>query len=199
MRVSGQHLQSFVRVAPTIIFLLLSPAVVRSQVASSQTLDQNRSNSEWKLQAHTADEIAQTNPSMSADLLKQDGVAIQAAYPKLKMAFEKQGFASSQVDQIIAYAWKDFRNDHPSGKLDSVRFAKYTEENFGGLHISSQPTGAIVYVDDKKWDETTNCNGLTHAGKRKITLIKEGYDEVTDYVQVNAGAWSSFTKTLKKK
>lgn len=195
----AKHSLKSLLILVSLIFLLPGAGVVRSQVGSSQIIAQDRSNSQWKLQTATAEEIARENPSMSFDLLKEDGRAIQTAYPKVKTAFEKEGFTTSQVDQIVARAWKDYRSDHASGKLDSDRFVKYAEENFGGLSISSAPTGAAVYVDGKKWDDPTDCKGLTHTGRRKVVLIKEGYVEVDEYVQVNAGAWTSFSKTLKKK
>jgi len=200
MKATVLHSKSVVTVAIILmLFMLFGANALNGQMPKPQTLEQDNSMFPWKLQSKTAEEITRIDPAISMDLLKEDGRVIQGAYPQVLTAFEKEGFAKTDVDQIVAFTWKDYRNNHPSRKLDSSQFVKEASENFGGLRVSSKPRGAEVYVDGRKWPDPTDCSGVTHSGRRKIILRKEGYKDVDDYVDVIAGKWTAFNRELQKK
>lgn len=146
----------------------------------------------------TASEIAETNPAVDRSTLDKDLPVVEDAEEKVRRGYP-HSFSDSDITHITAYAWMDFRKRQPSGQLDSDRFVKFTLESYGGLKITSTPTGAAIEVDAKPWSDPTDAQGSCRTGKRQIKLSKAGYKDEIGFATVNEGQWTLFHRDLKKK
>ena len=60
------------------------------------------------------------------------------------------------------------------------------------LMIRSNPPGALVFVDNQEIGTTPAAVEFTYYGTRKIQLVLDGYETVTDYVAINAPWYQYF-------
>lgn len=63
----------------------------------------------------------------------------------------------------------------------------FTVEQNGLISIRTQPTGATVFIDGKKQNQTTNFSKLFSEGKHKVTIEKTGYERWEKEVKVTPG------------
>jgi PEGA domain-containing protein len=129
-------------------------------------------------------------------LLDQDKQTIETAYPAVREFYTRHNYSKSQVAQVIALAWTEFRLKQPSDPMRSKVFQELAE-SFGQLTVNSDPPGASIVVDGNKWDDPTNRTDWTKAGERLVELKKTGCTNVQEKVKVLAGGSVTFERKLK--
>jgi hypothetical protein len=183
----------------TLPFILATASVFG--LAQSQVTSKSRpegTSNRVAVYKHAANQIAKADPNVSPETLQYDLPVVENAEQKLR-AFYPASFSDSQVRHINTLAWMDYRDDHPNGKLDLDTFAKFAYESYGGLEVTSTPSGASIVVDSKPWGDLTDVKSSCRTGKRHITLSKQGYEDAEGDTVVTEGQWTIFHKDLNKK
>lgn len=106
--------------------------------------------------------------------------------------FSAKGFSDAQIGTVIELTYVAV------GDRSDDEIVTYARTSFGGLEVRSQPAGAAISVDDKRWG-TTNRRDVTRSGERHIRLKKDGYIEEEGVCEVEGGEWCTFDKKLRKK
>lgn len=180
------------------LILLLGTAsvIAYSQVATKEAAEHPRGRA--SIYKDAANHIASANPKVKPQTLAHDLPVVESAEPRLRGAFPAT-FSDSEVRQINTSAWVDYRAEHPNDKLDLDGFAKLASQSYGGLRITSNPSGASIEVDSRAWDDLTDAQSTCRTGTRHIRLSKDGYEEADGDVLIVEGQWTVFHKDLKKK
>jgi len=91
----------------------------------------------------------------------------------------------------------------PESKFIEVKSNSYTKDNFklkanfGKLSISSTPTGAMLWINEKSVGKTPFEVSKYSAGRYSIKLIKEMHYEVTDTIEIKSEG--GYVNTFKLK
>jgi hypothetical protein len=143
-------------------------------------------------------DVSNADPAINQKTINEDRGTIVSAQKEVRKYYASRGFDACAGDEATALAWRDFRRSKPTGTLDKAMLIQQASEGFGGLRIFSDPPGATIWVDDKRWERPTNYGGLTHVGKRTIVLSLSGYKNSEGEKEVVAGQWVEFRKKLEK-
>lgn len=174
------------------------------------------------LQADTTKVVSNTGQQSGINgMPTQQGTNRKAAIDaEMRPRLLRHGFTNQQIDKIFQLSLAEAqqrsnsaqseatggRSDLPGGSLPGgspdVRIDpgeyRASVEDFGGIKIVTNPEGAQVKIDDKSWDDSTDCSAFTHSGTRIVWIRKTGYKPVTRTVIVPAGDWVSLEVTLEK-
>ena len=98
-------------------------------------------------------------------------------------------------DRIIIRADLRVYSDY----IKLYNFNQYEYTYTGDLHISSNPSGAYVYLDGSKTELVTPCTiSNIQTGQHKIKLIKPGYDIYNQEIDIIANKKNSISTNLFK-
>jgi hypothetical protein len=138
--------------------------------------------------------------SANQEVMSRDARLLKTAYPEVKKIYKGTEFGNSDSDacEVLTSAWSVLRVSKPNAQLTLVDLTT-ASESYGGLHITSVPSGARIYVDDGLWNDLTDAKAVSHAGLRTVRLSMEGYDDAVGQVVIGQGKWAEFHRELKKK
>ncbi len=146
---------------------------------------------------HGANRKADTDAEMRPRLLRH-GFTDQQIDKIFKLALtETQQRASSPRGEMTGSSSGGSLGASPDVRIDPGEYRARVED-FGGIKIITSPEGARVTIDNKSWDDSTDCMALTHSGTRIVWIRKPGYKPITRTVMVPAGDWASLEVTLEK-
>ncbi|MBC8552808.1 MAG: PEGA domain-containing protein, partial [Candidatus Brocadiales bacterium] len=69
----------------------------------------------------------------------------------------------------------------------------------GTARLESEPTGALIFLDDENVGNTPKVMTGINSGKHKVEFRLEGYDSYLQMIKIKAGRESAFTATLQIK
>ncbi len=124
------------------------------------------------------------------------------ATPKLyKSGIKETKIKIENLENDTNYYWMIVAND--SKNKNSTKgpvwvFKTMERIKEGEITISSIPSGASVYIDNKHTGQTPITQTLT-AGKYGIKIQKEGYEEYTTQIEIRSGIKHSTTLQLEQK
>lgn len=68
---------------------------------------------------------------------------------------------------------------------------------YGGVNVSTEPSGATIRIDDKKYGTTPNIIGNILIGQHTLQLDKSGYKTIRKSIKVSQGDTLILSETLK--
>jgi len=149
--------------------------------------------------AFMAKEVSQANPKVNEDTVKADLAVIEKAQKSLDEHYGSKGFGPCDVDRATELTWVELRQANAHRAFTTGDFIQKAGEEWGGLKIKSIPAGAQIWVDEAPWAKPTDAQDLTHEGRRVIRLHLDDYEDSKGEIDVTAGQWVEYKKTLKKK
>ncbi|WP_462273698.1 PEGA domain-containing protein [Methanohalophilus sp.] len=81
---------------------------------------------------------------------------------------------------------------------DTTTISKSLSEETGSLRISSNPSGAKVYLDGKYKGPTPLTLDNIEAGSYRLALKKSGYEDIFESVNINAADTTTISKSLSE-
>ena len=133
------------------------------------------------------------------------GINFKEWFPKVVKAGEIADFGYNKVvDDIKSIAsgfmlYKSFYDLSISDSMASKVYGAIKTGLTGTLSITSNPTGAKVYIDDKYISNTPLKDYKLSLGTHSFKLAKEGYNDYTDTISItNTDETKAITITLTK-
>lgn len=200
---------------PVAVLRIIVPVILIFTQASGPDSITKGNKANLNLQADTTKVVSNTEEQSSDSpnsTAQQDGDRKAAIDAEMRPRLLQHGFTDQQIDKIFDLALAEAQQRassasqpssapnagiSPDVRIDPGEY-RASVEDFGGIKIVTNPEGARVKIDDKSWDDPTDCSALTHSGTRTIWLKKAGYKPVTRTVIVPAGDWASLEVTLEK-
>jgi hypothetical protein len=141
---------------------------------------------------------AQQGLEVNKDRIDEDTKFVAGVSPKIRDKFKAEGVADDQIRALLDTAWRDYLSAKPNAVVDPDKFVQFVTDGYGFLSITTEPSGADIWVDGKQWEGETNQISGTKVGKRSVKVRKAGYEEETDTLEVRPGRLCEFYKKLKK-
>jgi len=137
---------------------------------------------------------------ISAATVDQDKKALRMAFPYV-WSRGKSDLTDTDSGKLLAMVWIDYRvtNAHVNSALSDETVVKLAD-GYGGIHITTNPKGASVWVDGKKWEGQTALTGFTTAGRRTLRLGGlPGYKDDEETIEVEATTILQINRDLSPK
>jgi hypothetical protein len=142
--------------------------------------------------------IHKSHPEITQATLNQDKAEIGTAFPKVWVGSDAS-LSDGETANLLATVWKDYRDSDPRAQLDAPKVTALAN-GYGGLRVTTTPSGAKIWVDGKLWDGTTEQTCFTRSGARKVKVGGlENYNDEEASVTVVATRVIVFSRTLKRK
>jgi hypothetical protein len=136
---------------------------------------------------------------------KPQGATIYLDSKKNGALGETPWSGSLEGDHTIIIESKGYKTEKKkisprSDKFIELYIAMSTEEILGWLEVKSNIPGSEVYIDSKEQGSygQTPWTGNVQPGKRKIWVVKEGYTEVEQTINIEAGKAHNVTVKLEE-
>lgn len=167
-----------------VLFLLLTLAILTTEVRSQSTGGSTRSTSSSPID-HALFDFMEEHPTFPTETLYQDKLAIEASMPAIRHIFKKRGLSEYDAEVATIVGWRYLRIDNSSTQsaLSPKDLINYVAD-LVRLTIKSNPVGASVEIDGKKLPRKTTTIAWCTPGKRRVRINKEGYQPVEDTCEV---------------
>jgi PEGA domain len=174
-----------------------TPGVAPPLMAAAPGIPLSASQPIWRAQ----DAIYKAHPHIESVTIERDKAALGKAYQVVWTQTGKSQLSDANAGKLLATVWTDYRVGNPGSKTDFDEAKVVALANrYGGLHVTTSPARATVWVDDKQWDGVTELTGYTTAGRRKIRVGGlKGYQDDEAEVEVVATTITEFNRKLRRK